>query len=114
MPAVSEGTAVSTGHQGEQCFQLAQQVLKRPFYLHYPIHYKVISNADVICGGFTLLWWRGKGRGAHKSLDTEILCESLLGVAERGPSANCPLCLPLHRDKFQKEKLSATVICKDN
>lgn len=114
MPAVNGGTAVLTGHQGEQPFQLAQQVLKRPFYLRYPIYCKVIANADVICGGFTLLWWRAKGKGAYKSLDTEILCESLLGVAERGPSRNCPLCLPLHRDKFQKEKLSVTVICKGN
>lgn len=51
MPAVSGGTAGSTGQQGEQSFQLAQQVLKRAFYLHYPIQYKVIPTADVIGEG---------------------------------------------------------------
>lgn len=114
MPSVSGETAISTGHQGEQPFQLAEQVSKRPFDLHYPIHGKVIPNADVISGGFTLLWWREKGGRTQKGLDTEILFEPLVGVAERAPSGSCPLCLPLHRDKFQKEKLSTTVICKDN
>ena len=51
MPAVSGGTAVSTGQQGEQSFQLAQQVLKTAFYLRYPIQYKVIPTAVIEEGG---------------------------------------------------------------
>lgn len=55
-----------------------------------------------------------KGRGAHKGLGTEILSESLLGLEVRWLGGNCPLYLPVHRDKFQKEKVSPTVIYNDN
>lgn len=55
-------------HKGEQLSQLSQKVSKRPVYLPYGIHYKVVPSADVICGGFTLLWWRLKGREACESL----------------------------------------------
>lgn len=56
----STWTVVSRDHQEKQPFQLAQQVLKTPFYLCSPLHYKVIPNADDIWGGWRL---GGEGEG---------------------------------------------------
>lgn len=61
-----EGTAVTTVHQGKQPFQVTQQVLKRRFYLHYLIHYKVIPNADIMGGGGSL----PSGEGANREGST--------------------------------------------